>query len=119
MALVGLESTSYNVSEDVGVLEVCVIVYSPTVPCPINFAFDVSLSTSNDSSSAYGSADDGRADDGSADDGSADDGSAGDEYTLNSIHTLNYIYSVHSQSIPWMITLWANAYLPHVKGGVV
>ena len=114
MALVGLESTSYNVSEDVGVLEVCVIVYSPTVPCPINFAFDVNLSTSNDSSSAYGSADDG-----SAGDGSADDGSAGDEYTLNSIHTLNYICSVHSQSIPWMITLWANAYLPHVKGGVV
>ena len=70
MAIVGFEKIFYNVSEDVGVVEVCAIVYSPIVPCPINFAFDVSLSTSNDRFSTS---------DGSADDGSADDGSAGDE----------------------------------------
>ena len=43
----GLERTFYNVSEDVGVLEVCAIVYSPTITCPIALPFDVSLSTSD------------------------------------------------------------------------
>jgi hypothetical protein len=49
-AVVGLERTFYQVSEDVGVLVVCAIVYSPnnSIPCPINFAFDVNLSTSSD-----------------------------------------------------------------------
>ena len=41
----GLEKTFYNVSEDVGVVEVCAIVYMPTITCPIAFSFDVSLST--------------------------------------------------------------------------
>ena len=45
----GLEKTFYNVTEDVGVVEVCAIVYMPTIDCPINFAFDVSLSTDNGS----------------------------------------------------------------------
>ena len=45
-ALVGLEKTIYSVSEYVGVVEVCAIVYSPTINCPIVFPFDVSLSTS-------------------------------------------------------------------------
>ena len=45
VAVVGLEKTFYQVSEDVGVVEVCAIVYSPTIDCPINFPFDVSLST--------------------------------------------------------------------------
>ena len=51
MAVVGLERTFYNVSEDVGVVEVCAIVLSPNgdTPCPIDFAFDVNLSTNNDS----------------------------------------------------------------------
>ena len=43
----GLEKTIYSVSENVGVLEVCAIVYSPTIDCPIAFPFDVSLSTSD------------------------------------------------------------------------
>ena len=47
VAVVGLERTFYNVSEDVGLVEVCAIVYSPTIVCPINFPFDVSLSTSD------------------------------------------------------------------------
>ena len=46
-AVVGLERTLYSVSEDVGVVEVCAIVYSPTIDCPIAFSFDVSLSTSD------------------------------------------------------------------------
>ena len=46
-AVVGLEKTIYSVSEYVGVLELCAIVYSPTVDCPIVFPFDVSLSTSD------------------------------------------------------------------------
>ena len=43
----GLERTFYSVPEDVGVVEVCAIVYSPNIVCPINFPFDVSLSTSD------------------------------------------------------------------------
>ena len=75
MAVVGLEKIFYNVSEDVDVVEVCVIVYSPIVSCPINFTFDVSLSTNNDCYLA-----DGSADAGSAGEGSASDDSAGDEF---------------------------------------
>ena len=70
MAVVGLESTSYQVSEDVHVVEVCItvyrsLVYKPLVycpndriPCPINFVFDVTISssTSDDYSSADGNA---------------------------------------------------------------
>ena len=46
-AVVGLERTFYSVPEDVGVVEVCAIVYSPNIVCPINFPFDVNLSTSD------------------------------------------------------------------------
>ena len=45
----GLEKTFYQVIEDVGVVEVCAIVYSPTIVCPISFPFDVHLSTGDDS----------------------------------------------------------------------
>ena len=47
VAVVGLEETFYKVSEDVGGVNVCAIVYSPNsnILCPINFAFGVSLST--------------------------------------------------------------------------
>jgi hypothetical protein len=44
-AVVGLERTFYQVSEDVGVVEVCAIVYSPSGICPIAIPFDVALST--------------------------------------------------------------------------
>ena len=47
MAIVGLEKTFYKVSEDVGVVKVCAIVYSPTINCPIEFPFNVSFSTRN------------------------------------------------------------------------
>ena len=47
----GLEKTFYQVTEDVGVVEVCAIVYSPNgnLACPISFPFDVSLSTGDGS----------------------------------------------------------------------
>ena len=45
MAVVGLERTFDQVLEDVGVMEVCVIVYS-NLPCLVDFAFDVNLTTS-------------------------------------------------------------------------
>ena len=48
-AVVGLKRTSYTVLENVGVMEVCTIVYSSSLPCPIDFPFDVEFST-NDSS---------------------------------------------------------------------
>ena len=49
-AVVGLERTFYEVTETVGVVEVCAIVYQPdnSITCPIAFPFDVSLSTAND-----------------------------------------------------------------------
>ena len=43
----GLEKTLYRVMEDVGVVEVCAIVYSPNIDCPIAFPFDVNISTSD------------------------------------------------------------------------
>ena len=49
MAVVGLERTLYQVSEDVGVVEVCAIVFSPSSPCPIAFPFNVRLSTDDGS----------------------------------------------------------------------
>ena len=49
VAEVGLERTIYQVSEDDGVVEVCVVVYSPVIECPIQFAFEVRLSTTNNS----------------------------------------------------------------------
>ena len=49
VAVVGLERTFYQIPEDVGMVEVCVIVYNSTgnVPCPINFKFNVNLSSSS------------------------------------------------------------------------
>ena len=51
--VVGLERTFYQVSEDVGVVEVCAIVYSPTIDCPIEFPFDVRLSTRDGSAGKH------------------------------------------------------------------
>ena len=46
-ATVGLEMTFYNVSEGVGVVELCAVVYEPDITCPIEFPFNVSLSTAD------------------------------------------------------------------------
>ena len=50
--MVGLEQTFFNVSESVGLVELCAIVISPNMDpdcpnCPIGFPFDVQLSTFN------------------------------------------------------------------------
>ena len=45
MAVVGLEQTFLRVSENIGVVELCAIVRSPVITCPIAFPFDVSLFT--------------------------------------------------------------------------
>ena len=41
----GLERTFYNVSEGVGIVEVCAVVFQPVSDCPVSFSFDVILST--------------------------------------------------------------------------
>ena len=46
-AVVGLENTFHKVSEDVGSVEVCAVVYSPSIDCPIVFPFNISLLTIN------------------------------------------------------------------------
>ena len=45
----GLESTAYSVLEEVGMVKVCAIIYSPVIDCPTTFPFDVSLTTTNGS----------------------------------------------------------------------
>ena len=49
MAEVGLETTVYEVGEDVRIVEVCAVVLSPLIPCPVDFPFDVALSTNDGS----------------------------------------------------------------------
>ena len=64
MAVVGLERTFYQVSEDVGMVEVCA-----RTNCPIDFVFAIRFSAFSISVG-----------DGSSSEGSAGDGSAGDKH---------------------------------------
>ena len=48
VAVVGLEMTFYEVPEG-DMVEVCAIVYSPSVSCPIQFPFSVNLLTADGS----------------------------------------------------------------------
>ena len=49
VARVGLEQTFFSVMEDVGVVELCARVFEPADPdCPIEFPFDVRLTTRDD-----------------------------------------------------------------------
>ena len=50
VAVVGLERALYQISEDAGEVEVCAVVYSPNIECPIPFHFDVRLTTGDESS---------------------------------------------------------------------
>ena len=53
-AVVGLERTIFTVQEDVGVVELCAIVYEPSgIDCSIAFPFDVYLSTWDDTAGEY------------------------------------------------------------------
>ena len=49
--MVGLEETFYRVSEGVGFVELCAIMYRPNgnFECPIDFAFEVDFSISDGS----------------------------------------------------------------------
>ena len=50
-ARVGLERTFYSVSEGVGVVELCAVVYEPDITCPIEFPFNVRLFTADGTAS--------------------------------------------------------------------
>ena len=45
MAVVGLEDVIYGGYEDEEEIQLCVKVFSPAIDCPIEFPFNVSLST--------------------------------------------------------------------------
>ena len=48
-ARVGLEQTFFRENEDVGVIELCAVVFEPDIECPIKFTFGVSLYTADGS----------------------------------------------------------------------
>ena len=52
-AVVGLERTSSTVLENVGVVEVCAIVYNPSLPCPFGHSFNVQFSTGDGSAGNF------------------------------------------------------------------
>ena len=52
MPVVGLERTLYEVSENVGVVEVCAAQTSSMIDCPFNFSFSVLLYTRDSSAGA-------------------------------------------------------------------
>ena len=53
VAVVGLDRTFYEVPDDVGVVTMCAIIYIPDIICPIQFAFNVTLSTSDESAGIH------------------------------------------------------------------
>ena len=52
-AVVGLERTFFTVSEDVGVVELCASILEPAIECPIEFPFNVILSTTDKTAGMY------------------------------------------------------------------
>ena len=52
-AVVGLERINLTVSEDMGVVELCVRVFEPDIECPIEFLFDIVLSTADRTAGRY------------------------------------------------------------------
>ena len=52
-AVVGLETTIFTVFEDVGRVELCAHVFEPDIDCPIEFPFDVVLSTADRTAGMY------------------------------------------------------------------
>ena len=45
VAVVGQEKTFYRVNEEEGLVEVCVVVDSPSIDCPVQYSFNVSIWT--------------------------------------------------------------------------
>ena len=50
--MVGLEQTFFREMENVGVIELCAVVFEPDPECPIKFTFDVQLYTTDIDGSA-------------------------------------------------------------------
>ena len=44
-----MEESLYQVSEDMGVVKVCTVVSSANISCPIDYSFEVELSTKDGS----------------------------------------------------------------------
>ena len=53
-AVIRLERAFYTVSEDEGMVEVCAIVTSPDIMCPIEFPFQVNFSTTDGTAGVRG-----------------------------------------------------------------
>ena len=53
VARVGVDPTFGQVMETDGFVEICVVVFEPTITCPIEFDFNVSLSTCDGSAGVY------------------------------------------------------------------
>ena len=47
-AVVGLDPTLFDVSENVSHVQLCAVVSEPDITCPIKFPFEVELSTSDE-----------------------------------------------------------------------
>ena len=45
MARVGFEQTFYPVTDNIGTVEICAVVYEPAIDCPIEFDFNVTFET--------------------------------------------------------------------------
>ena len=52
-AVVGLERIIFTVSEDVGVVELCARVFEPDIDCPIEFPFNIILSSTDRTAGTY------------------------------------------------------------------
>ena len=45
--------TNYTVDEDNGVVIICASVFEPNIDCPIQFSFDISFNTSDETAGIY------------------------------------------------------------------
>ena len=54
-AVIGFERTFITVSEGVGVVELCAVVISPEAACPIDFPFEIDLSTDDNTAGKWNS----------------------------------------------------------------
>ena len=48
VAVLGLERTIYSVDEEDGEVEICAVVYSPMIDCPITFPFELAFEVNPD-----------------------------------------------------------------------
>ena len=53
MAVVGLESTVYQVLEDEDVVELCAIIYSSSIECPVEYGFYIVVSIRDNNTGSY------------------------------------------------------------------